>query len=137
MAKKEKKRLRDFSAQQIGMLLCTVLVAVVFLVSGSYGLWRLTCKVDVSILAVWALLATVLLPVGVWAGVRWGSEGARGVVHGLDLGINHAMDAANRAADLKVTMHRAVRTPAPQPDLPPLPRIERRRALGDGEVIDV
>ena len=138
----KKRKSKDTFGQRLTMLLCTALVGLVIVVSGSYGLWRLACKVNVGVLAAWALVTTVMVPVGVWAGMRWGSEGARGVVHGLDLGLNRAIQAASDIGDVKVNLHQRIHMPTAQepqqPALPPLPEVRHLGSgYGNGDVIDV
>ena len=108
------QRLLMFSSAFFGLLIA---------VGGiSYGLWWVVAKyVPHSILAIWALLTTMLIPVSAWAGVHYGQTESRGVVAGLGAGIREVMGAANQVADVKVTMGRQVRGVPEQP--PAMPRL--------------
>lgn len=100
--------------QRLLMFSCAIFGLLVAIGGISYGLWWGVAKyVPHGILAIWALLATALIPVSVWAGVRYGQTESRGVVNGLAAGVGAVMGAANQVADVKVSTTRAMRPAAP------------------------
>jgi len=123
--------------QRLAMLACTVIVILAILAGLSYGLWRLVVKIAPGILAAWALLATAALPLGFWAGMRWGDKGARGTLDGLTLGIGTAVETAQKVADVKVQTARAIRAPMPEPRavLPRVIDITPRQSNGGRDII--
>jgi len=71
-----------------------------------------------TVLAAWALVATVAVPVAVWAGVRIGNVENRGMLAGLTQGADAVVNTANKVADVKVRAVHRVRNatqPAPAP----------------------
>ena len=118
---KQKQQSSNF-AQRLGMLACTVVVILAILAGLSYALWCLVVQVEHGILAAWALVMTALLPLVFWAGASWGTRAARGMVEGLHTGVDTVMSAANRTADLKVNVTRAVH-PQPLPAMAVLPDV--------------
>jgi len=119
----EKKSNNNTTFSQRLLMFAAAVVGILVTVGGiSYGLWWVVAKhVPSSILAIWALLATALIPVSIWGGVRYGQTESRGVVNGLAAGVGAVMKAANDTANLKVTMGRQARGVPEQP--PVMPRL--------------
>lgn len=137
----KKKTVELTFGQRLAMFLCTGLVALLIAAGLSYGLWRLVAQIEHGALAAVALVAFVAVPGAFYIGCRWGDRGAAGMVHGLEKGIDTAVDAANKVADVKISTARAMRQPvieAEVTELPPLPAVQRITAWsGNGDVIDV
>lgn len=105
-------------------ILAVLVLIVLGLLAGLLALaWHGMSQVEEEGLRIWALVATLLLPVAGWTGYRLGHTEARGRMQGIDDGLDKVVSAAARAIDLKVTnIHRtkeAVREPAPYVILPP------------------
>jgi len=120
------------------VLSCTVIVALALTGALAYGLYRaVLANTTHSVVVVYALLVTALLPVAFYGGMSWGTRGARGLVEGLHTGVDTVMDAANRTADLKVNVTRAVH-PQPLPlqaVLPDVIDITPRQVNGGRDII--
>ena len=123
----------DSFATRLAMLFCTAIVGLVILVGLAYGIWKLTVtNVSPGGLAAWALLATALLPVSAWAGNRWGSNEARGLIAGIGLGAGPVVDTAQKVADVKVATAQRMRQPAPVVEVPEIVDVTPR-LLGGGD----
>lgn len=100
-----------------------------------YGLWYAMGYVPGNTARLWALLATVALPVVAVITWRLALRYERGLVKGLDLGVGQVAKAGKDAATLRVGVHNAVKKPPqPQPSQwqVELPQTEIFPRLSDG-----
>jgi hypothetical protein len=116
--------------------------AVALLALLGWLVWTAMSQVSPNVARIWALMATVLVPVGVYAGWRLGRLEARGRLDGIDQAINKVMGAASRTADLRVGTTRRLRRPAleaPAPNVPELPpvRVTHRRQGNEARIIEL
>ena len=90
-----------------------------------------------EVLAVWALLATALIPIVAAIAHKVGHLESKGKIAGLDLGLAAAINAGRAIADVKVGATRALRQPEPQApvQLPKIievrPQLTQRREFID------
>jgi len=125
-------------AQRLFMLSCTVIVALALAGGLAYGLYKIVlANTTHGAVVVYALLVTALLPVAFYGGMSWGTRGARGLVEGLHTGVDSVMDAANRTADLKVNVSRAIHAPVVQAQavLPEIIDVTPRQLNGGRDII--
>lgn len=134
-----KRKYRETIANRLVAVACVAAVAAALVGGGCYGAWRLAMRVSHGALAAWALVATVGIPVALFAGYRLGGVESRGVLAGLGLGVGQAVETAARVADVKVGTARAMRqTVTEVVDMPSLPPVHHYSSLADdGEVIEI
>jgi len=118
-----------------GLMMLALLIGLV---------WWTMQKVPANWARAWALLATMLLPVAIWAGWWFGHTEARGRLAGIDQAVDKVMGAASRTAGLRVDTSRAMRRTVvqePPPAVVMLPDVEivPRRLVrgGNGDVIEL
>jgi len=106
--------------QLVGVVVGVGLLACLGLATLGGGAWWLVQEhVGADAARLWALLATVGLPVVLAVGYWLGRVESRGLVAGLDTGIGKAMDAASKTANLRVNVLRATQRPVPPAPLDP------------------
>jgi len=125
--------------QRLIIFMCATIGALLLVTGISYGAYRLAlANVGHENAIIWALLATALLPVSLFAGYKWGKVESRGTLNGLAAGVGAVMGAASQVADVKVSTTRRMRQPDPVTvELPPLPQMRYISSVIEGEVIDV
>jgi len=116
-----------------------ILVFIALLFAGLlYGLYRVVVQLSPKVLAVWALVATLLAPVIGLLCYKIGHLHARGVLAGLAMGLGTAMKTAGEVvkvasatSEVKINTARGVsaaqaqvREPLPAPTLPTIVVIE-------------
>jgi len=134
---------KDLSKELLSILLA--IVGGIVLVGGIfYGLWRIFAGLPHGQLAIWAMVATLLLPVVGLTGYRLGKRAAEEHVAGLQAGVQATVDVAKQVTDIKVGAAQQLRRkPAqgsvnvffPVPGGPgwPTPVIHRALEPGRGE----
>lgn len=128
----------------LGFIVVVSIVAVAIL----YGLYTLLTALSPTVLRVWAVAATLALPLVGW--VSWHVSRSITDTHlaGVDKGIDKVMHAAQKTADVRdrsAAMSRVTRVtptgpPTNQADLLstlPAPTISHRRRTPQGEIIDI
>lgn len=122
------------------------MIVLVFLLGGIlWGVWHLVATyISPTMARLWALVATALLPVIGVASYRLGQNESRGVMYGIDAGIERVGKAAAQAIDMRASQARVIRevrqaTPAAYTvELPrPEPAITVRPQLQSGEPVDL
>jgi hypothetical protein len=129
MTSKRERRLKTWTG--IGL--------IVLLILGVFGwlVWRAMLTVPADSARIWALVATLLVPAGIYAGWSLGQMEARGKLAGFDLAIGRFLQAIAKAADLRTTVNRAVRQSSQPPhphevvELPKVPLVHRDTGRGD------
>jgi hypothetical protein len=111
--------------------------------------WRAMLEVPADTARVWAIVATLLVPVVAYVAWRLGLIEARSRLDGIDQAVNKVMDVARRTADVRVgtarrmreaTSARSQQSAPPAPELPALPQptvTHRGPDQGDRRVIDL
>lgn len=144
----------DERTTDIRGILALVAIALALLAGLVALAWWGMSHVGPNAARIWALSATLLVPVACWVGYRLGSRRvaeteaeARGTLVGLEAGVRQVMTAAAQTADLRIStvreVHRVQREGRgttnvlvlPQPSLP----FTMRRALpagDDGDLVD-
>jgi uncharacterized YccA/Bax inhibitor family protein len=125
-----------------------VAVAVILAIGVSLGLlvlaWSGMQRVGPDAARAWALIATLLLivglPLAVLVGMKYGHAESKGAMVGLDLGVSKVQQAANQAASLGFTAMRTTREivrEQPQAPVFSLPPIEPARQITPGDVVEM
>ena len=115
----------------LGVLGLMILGVAIWLL---WALWNWIKELDGSLLATWAILATLGLPAIAWAAWQLGHLKSTGVLEGLDKGIDKVTTAAAKMRPRE--SHSPVNV-AVLPQLPqPLPVVHKQLTTGD-EVIDL
>jgi len=112
------------------------LVALLIGTGLCYGLWRLVASLPAGVLAVWALLATALIPLASWAAWYFGHTEVRGWLSGVDKAIDKMMGTATEVATLRGQVRQQEPPQLPEVRLPEIIEIRPRLAQGR-EVIDL
>jgi hypothetical protein len=110
--------------------------------------WRAMLQVPADTARVWAIVATLLIPIVAYTAWRLGLIEARSRLAGIDQAVNKVMDVARRTADVRVGTVRSMReaTSKPQQPVPPTPELpalpqptvtHRGPDQGDRRVIDL
>jgi len=126
-----------------GFLMRNIIVSVVggmvILAVGVALAWWGMSYVSGDVARMWALLATVALPLVAWAGWYFGHTEARGVLHGLDKGVDKMFGGLSKAAGLGVTTSRQMPQVTQAPPVAVLPDVEivQRYVSNGGEIIDL
>lgn len=121
----------------------TLILAFVTLAMGAgicYLIWQAMSQVPLDTARLWALLATVLLPVVAWAGWWFGHTEARGRLAGIDQAVDKVMGAASKAAGLRVETSRQMqRSVVREPPVVVLPDVEivQRRLPSDSNIVEL
>ena len=112
--------------------------AIALLFLATWGIWEVTLFVPPNAARVWALVATALLPVTAFVTWRLALRYAVGVVHGIDTGIDKVAKAGADAANLRVSITRALKETPPSPVvvLPQVEIVPRQLASG-GQIINL
>lgn len=104
-------------------------------------LWLWLTDVDPDVLATWALLVTLALPVVAFAGWVLGRREASVKVDGLDFGVEKVMGMAERVADIRDRSAAKIRQPPVQiavlPQLQSPGVVHRELTDGEGKVVDL
>ena len=112
------------------------LVALLIGTGLCYGLWRLVASLPAGFLAVWALLATALIPLASWAAWYFGHTEVRGWLSGVDKAIDKMMGTATEVATLRGQVRQQDPPQLSEVRLPEIIEIRPRLAQGR-EVIDL
>lgn len=111
--------------------------------------WRAMLQVPADTARVWALVATLLIPIVAYTAWRLGLIEARSRLAGIDQAVNKVMDVARRTADVRVGTVGRMREAAtarpqqptqPGPELPALPQptvTHRGPGQGDRRIVDL
>lgn len=120
--------------QRFGAMVGVVLVGLALLAGIGYGLWRAMLLLHPGIVAAWALLATISLPIAMWGAWYFGHTEVRGWLAGADKMIDRAFGTATEALKM-----RKQATEAPVVSEIRLPEIIEVPALSPGRerVIDL
>ena len=111
--------------------------AVIVLISAAWGIWYGVGLLPVVWVRLWAILATLALPVTAWAAWWSGRTEARGRLAGFDRAIDKTFAGLSRASGLSQRHTRATRQAAQSPPVVVLPDVEiipRRLPAGDDVV---
>ena len=114
-----------------------LLIVPLLLCGGSAGLiWYLTRPLPPMAVQIWAIVATLAFPVGLFVGWIFGRRDARLQMDGLDMGVNKVARAAREVV--------GIRREAPQSNTPPVqvavlptPPVVHRQLESGSEVIDL
>jgi len=116
-----------------------VLLAVLVLALALWGAWRGMQSVPPRTARLWALVATLALPVAIAFGWWAGHTEARGRLEGIDQALDKAMGAAAQVAGLGLRTQRARDNPPVDGGWEVLPDVEivERPQLTDQEAIEL
>ncbi len=144
----KRQRTIQFDPVVIGIL-TGVLIVLGILGLVIYGLWIFANGMEHGKLAVWAIVATFIVPLVFLAGFWFGKTEVRGFLAGVDAGLDRLAQAVNMRDSSRITVHTATRTPR-QPPTPTaynvilpgglpqgyIPQITHRQ-LTDDDVLDL
>lgn len=123
--------------------LVVMLLGLAILAGVGWGAWRAMQHVKPNQARLWAMLATVALPVVTWIGWYFGHTEARGRLEGIDQAFDTVMGGAAQIAGLGLRTQRARDArpePKPEPwsiELPSVEIMERRQLTSGDEVIEL
>jgi hypothetical protein len=134
---KQTTEINDWRVLIVGTIIVSGLIAGVIVLA-----WRGMSHVEADAARAWALVATLLLPLGIWIGYRLGHTEAKGRLRGIDDGLDRVVHAASKAIDLRVT--NITRTKTVQTDTPnvvvlppPESAFTMRPQLPSGDVVEL
>lgn len=109
-----------------------------------WGTWQLVSTyISPDLARAWALVATVMLPVVAIASYRLGHIESRGVLTGIDTGVNRVTRAAAAAIDLRSATVSAIKRSSSEPspayavELPQIQPAITLRQLPPGDIVDL
>ena len=115
-----------------------IIISLAVLAMALWGIWEIAMLVPPNAARLWALVATALFPTAIAVTWRVATRYASGVVHGIDTGIDKVAKAGADAANLRVSITRALKETPPSPAvvLPQVEIVPRQLASG-GQVINL
>lgn len=124
---------------RLGAMACVIIVVLVVVTVGFYGLWCMVVKIEHGLLAALALAAALSAPLAALAGYKLGGTEARGVLAGIGLGTGPVVQTAEKIATVKAGAARALREPDPViVELPRMRMIDvtpKQLPSGDDQVV--
>lgn len=104
-----------------------------------WGLWFLIKPLSLGAVRMWAISATLALPIVAFVGWIFGRREAAVKMDGLTTGVQEVTKAAREVADIKGELAGKMRQPPVQIAVAPqLPRVMHRELTdGEGEVVDL
>lgn len=107
-------------AKELALVLLLALAIIAFAALLVYKFFMDT--LDEDVVRIWALVATLLLPITGIVCFKLGKTESVGVVKGIETGVKNVVPVASQVADIRISTARAMRQTedAPVIELPPL-----------------
>jgi uncharacterized membrane protein len=122
--------------KKIKAILIATLLTVFVLALIVWGLWSFASKMEHDKLALWAILATFLLPCFFWLGFWFGKTEVRGFLSGFDTSLDKLANAVSFRDDQRVSTAQRMTTREPVSYPVFQPQITNRASHSD-EIIDL